>query len=358
MPKVATPKYQTIAADLRRAIAAGKVRSGECLPSQNELTARYGVATGTVRQALSQLSADGWVQPQKGRGVVVRTAAARHTPATTARETAVGFAIFGDYSEYEPESQVVLHGAMSVLQEAGYNILYRIFRPEEDLAAALPDYLASMARLIFMRDVTAEVVEMIRAAGVHAVFQDYRPPSDHDPRVSVVRCESEPSGHMAAQQLLMHGHRRLALFTAKPESNEHVRYSLAGMRRACREYECGEPSLWCATDRRLEHDAARQLAADKGITGVVVLDDMAACRLIRSLTDLGVNIPADKSVVSIGGLSRDHLSEPMLCRVNRHYHRIGAEAARLALQAGRQVVHSYLNVTFEAGRTLAKADDS
>src|SRR5688500_9664217 len=61
--KTPLPKYAKILEELRLEITSGKLTPGEYLPSQNELTSRYGVATGTVRQAISKLTADGWVKP-------------------------------------------------------------------------------------------------------------------------------------------------------------------------------------------------------------------------------------------------------------------------------------------------------
>ena len=43
--------------------------------------------------------------------------------------------------------------------------------------------------------------------------------------------------------------------------------------------------------------------------------------------ELGVEEPESKSVVSIGGLPRDHLTESALARVNRGYFKMGAKTA-------------------------------
>ena len=53
------PLHVQIADELRRQIGVGKLRPGDLLPSENELMTRYGVARGTVRQALAALRADG-----------------------------------------------------------------------------------------------------------------------------------------------------------------------------------------------------------------------------------------------------------------------------------------------------------
>jgi GntR family transcriptional regulator len=64
-------RYKAIAADLTRKIRSGAYRPGEALPAQRELSASYGVTLMTLRQALQELSDEGLVVQQPGRGTYV-----------------------------------------------------------------------------------------------------------------------------------------------------------------------------------------------------------------------------------------------------------------------------------------------
>lgn len=64
-------RYRTIAADLAAKIRAGRYAAGEALPPQRELSATYGVTLMTLRQALRQLSDEGLISQQPGRGTFV-----------------------------------------------------------------------------------------------------------------------------------------------------------------------------------------------------------------------------------------------------------------------------------------------
>ncbi|PZG02921.1 GntR family transcriptional regulator [Micromonospora deserti] len=64
-------RYRAIAADLAAKIRAGHYAPGEALPAQRELSAAYGVTLMTLRQALRQLSDDGLIVQQPGRGTFV-----------------------------------------------------------------------------------------------------------------------------------------------------------------------------------------------------------------------------------------------------------------------------------------------
>lgn len=66
------PLHRQISEEIRRQISAGELRSGDLLPSENTLMARFGASRGTVRQALAALRADGTIAGSRGRPPVVR----------------------------------------------------------------------------------------------------------------------------------------------------------------------------------------------------------------------------------------------------------------------------------------------
>lgn len=83
------PTYATLADDLRRRIAAGEYPPGQMMPSEAALTETYGVARGTVRQALAELESEGLVVSQMGRGRTVQGQAAEGAkPATRYEDVA------------------------------------------------------------------------------------------------------------------------------------------------------------------------------------------------------------------------------------------------------------------------------
>ncbi len=65
------PAYQRVADDLRHSIATGTYQPGDQLPTLAELTARYGIAVMTARDAIRQLVADGLVVSRQGKGAYV-----------------------------------------------------------------------------------------------------------------------------------------------------------------------------------------------------------------------------------------------------------------------------------------------
>lgn len=68
------PIWKSIADSLRAEIAAGHYRSGDRLPTETELAARFGVNRHTVRHAIASLAETGVLRTRRGTGVFVASA--------------------------------------------------------------------------------------------------------------------------------------------------------------------------------------------------------------------------------------------------------------------------------------------
>jgi len=64
--------WRQIHAQLEAAISSGRFSPGDRLPSENSLSAEYGVNRHTIRRALSVLDEDGLIRVEQGRGSFVR----------------------------------------------------------------------------------------------------------------------------------------------------------------------------------------------------------------------------------------------------------------------------------------------
>ncbi|MBZ4015878.1 GntR family transcriptional regulator [Streptomyces purpurogeneiscleroticus] len=67
------PKYLQIADDLAEQIRAGSLAPGAPVPSETDLMAKYGVASGTVRKAVAELRTTQLIETHHGRGSFVRS---------------------------------------------------------------------------------------------------------------------------------------------------------------------------------------------------------------------------------------------------------------------------------------------
>lgn len=66
-----TPLYKKLIEDLKRLIEEGKLKEGDLLPSENELSKAYNTTRPTVRQALAGLTNAGYITRHHGKGSIV-----------------------------------------------------------------------------------------------------------------------------------------------------------------------------------------------------------------------------------------------------------------------------------------------
>lgn len=71
--KIATPRYQQIAADIAAKIADGKYVVGDKIYARSSLASQYGVSPETARRAICVLSDLNIVSSEKGSGVVIKS---------------------------------------------------------------------------------------------------------------------------------------------------------------------------------------------------------------------------------------------------------------------------------------------
>jgi len=353
------PKYKAVTEDLRNAILKGTFSPGDLLPSQHELVTHYGVALGTIRQAITCLHRDGYVQPEKGRGVVVKDPRRGGDFGRQDRLATVGFAMVRSYSPSDPVYQLILRGATEIVQAAGKHMLFALLpgSTEEGWMRHLERVLDRVSALLVVSGATPDIVRCIQRHGVTLAsvgHPDYPDPVYQE--CNEVTLDGQMAGYLAAQALALHGHRQVGLI--QQLDNLFNREIRQGFRRACREYGLQERLVCLEPNPPAEIEEARRVAEAKEATGLVVVGNQHTCRLIQDLSRLGVSVPADRSIVSIGSLPRSLLSVPALARVHSDPVEMGRVAARLLLARTSSVVHRSLPPAYEAGTTVKSLSPS
>ena len=110
-------KYQQIEEELKQLILEEKIKPGEKMPSENVLTAKYGVSRQTVRKAISNLINEGFVYAVQGSGTYCSDASRFKKDS---KDIAVVMTYLSDY--IFPK---VISGIDSVLSENGYSIVLK-----------------------------------------------------------------------------------------------------------------------------------------------------------------------------------------------------------------------------------------
>ena len=110
-------KYVKLMEDLKEKILTGEIRSGDRLPSENELSISYQVSRQTVRKALSILENAGYIYALHGRGTFC-SGLVRHN--RNSRNIALVTTYISDY--IFPR---VIKGIDTVLTREGYSIILK-----------------------------------------------------------------------------------------------------------------------------------------------------------------------------------------------------------------------------------------
>ena len=76
-------KYYKMHHDLQEQIRLGELRSGDRIPSENQLAAAYQVSRQTVRKALAILEQEGYIYAVHGKAPLCRSGFARSISLTT-----------------------------------------------------------------------------------------------------------------------------------------------------------------------------------------------------------------------------------------------------------------------------------
>jgi GntR family transcriptional regulator len=91
---LASPRYHQVYVTLRSWVRDGSYRAGERIPTEPELCRLFGVSRITIRKAIDELSREGWLLRQQGRGTFVQLSAARTVASIDldeARQQVAGF---------------------------------------------------------------------------------------------------------------------------------------------------------------------------------------------------------------------------------------------------------------------------
>ena len=160
-------KYVDICEDLRSRILEVKIKPGDKLPSENELSAQYGVSRQTVRKALEILQNEGYIYAEHGRGTFC-SELMRH------RKQSKNIAVITTYlSDYIFPR--VIQGIDWVLTDNGYSILLKNTKNSRGMEAKCLEEL-------LQKDIDGVIIEpsksqiMCRHTNLYDMLDTYKIP--------------------------------------------------------------------------------------------------------------------------------------------------------------------------------------
>ena len=292
-------KYYDLMEDLRKQIVSGKIKPGEKLPSENELSGTYQVSRQTVRKALQILQNEGYIYAEHGRGTFC-SEMARRTGET--KNIAVVTTYLSDY--IFPR---VIQGIDKVLTENGYSILLKNTRNS--------------------RNMEAKCLEELLQKGIDGLIIE--------PSKSQIFCKHINLYH--TKYLISLGHHHIiGIFKADDTQGQqrHKGYVQA-LQEAGIAYD-PDKVVWFYTEDRKTHPYEQMYHMAKTrcvhfFDSVVSYNDQIALEVIRALEDAGLKVPEDVSVTGYDDSYLASSGKVPLTTVAHPQEKLGEMAAELLL---------------------------
>lgn len=315
---------------LLEAIASGRFRPGERLPSERELAAEYAVSRVTLRQAIAELVFDGIVQTYPGKGTYVQ----KGQPAP--RQSTGNIAFIRCVRRGEPSSiasdvfyPAVLAGAEAAAVRSGYHCIVQTFNEECDERQRLKNLVEKVDGILCAELRQVEFLRQLQATERPVVLVS---PSVITAEVDVVEADNEGGARLGVEYLAGMGHRRIAFIGGNPgslPSKQRTSGYLQGLEAAgiARE-EARHPAYgWRLEDG---YRAMKELLSESlPPTAVFAASDLLALGAYQAAQEAGLRVGSDLSILGFDDIQLASESRPPLSTVRVFRREIGEHAVRL-----------------------------
>jgi DNA-binding LacI/PurR family transcriptional regulator len=194
----------------------------------------------------------------------------------------------------------------------------------------------TIGTVVALVDPTSRQFNTLTAAGVPVVLVESQ--STPPPGAAKVGVANWDGGRLAAEHLLLLGHRRLGVIAGHAR-HIYSRARVDGFRAAADTSNLGRAKVSVAygaweTDRAAA--ATHELLdADPRITGIFACSDPMALGVYAALAERGLRIPDDVSVVGFDDLPEAHWISPTLTTIRQPTTELGAAAVKLLLDLAK-----------------------
>jgi len=346
--RLATPQtlHGQLRDDLRTDILRGRYAPGAQIPTETEMISSYGVSKITVRRAIQDLTTEGLLVGQRGRGTFVNPS----------KFSTVATFLFVHAAETPPQlpyTQMLINGVNSENNFAQPFRLELIARPcsesqtdDDDTVEQLVEH-AKISGVIALPRLRETQVRRLRAMGVPVAIIEH---TDYEQPEGVVTLDLGPTTvyGQQARHLKEIGSKRVGIITdhslTAPMHVESVRGALrdAGIliiEEAFERVDVGINDAHAAT--------LRLLTRHPDLDAIIAIDDLAALGVLHACIERGIRVPDQMAIIGCGNTLGEH-SHCGITTIDTHLERRGKLAVRsiLRILAGEQVEpHIYIEPT-------------
>lgn len=336
---------------MRQQIASGQWKPGERLPSYNETRALHGVHTATMEKVYAQLESEGLIVRRRGSGTFV----AEPVKKVATKTGIMGLSGAGfSFSEYSPYWAHLQGGAREAAAKAGMQLL--ILDPRSSQGWEKADG-------VLVCDWNDPRVPRKVLPGLPVVSL-----MTPIPGLASVYADDEGGARQAVEHLVQQGHRRIGYLHTYAD-HATVQNRLKGYYNALSSSGIEPQESWTrclrghyGAGKRFTTEARKNMLLwlrddwkKLGCTALLCHNDEAAVGVIAALSEAGIRVPEDVSIVGFDGTEYCELVMPRLSSIEIPLREIGAAGVELLLnQIKREQVsaeHLVLPTKFVARET-------
>ena len=307
---------------------------GDKFYADRELVRKYSVSPHVVRQALSLLVEDGYIERLVSKGTYVRKHEREPLPTDT-RRIAIFFPIA---AKAFPHIGAVM-GITEVLEDEGYTAeIHDNFKSNKSMEALIVDRLRQVDGIIWISPISDEIFEMpesLRISVGRLVFLNIY---IHEPGFTCVNRDDASATFGMTSHLIQQGRKKIA-FIGGPQDRRISRDRYEGYKRALTARGMDIPPSLTARHEGSPDDIiggyhTMETILERGETpdAVVCLTDHLAIGAVNCLTARGLSVPGDVAVTGFDNneFIRAHM-RPELTSAELPFYEEGRQAVRLLL---------------------------
>lgn len=329
--------YGKLKEDLRSRITGGKLKPGEALHGENELSRRYGISRMSVRNALTELVREGLIITLPGKGSFVADRNKKVSGEVNGRRVAFIVPNVEDLVTSE-----IYRGVEEIIRKRGYSpTVFGSNRSIERETANLKLLLEKKetGAIIFPNwgRANSEAIFELKKEGYPFVLVDkfFR-----DIETDYVVTDNVDGAYQAVEHLIKLGHKRIGHIAGLESTANEDR--LEGYRLALGRHKLVyEPELI----KKMSGNGFKTMEPENGgydemhlllslkekPTAVFASNDYLAIGIMKAIKEAGLNVPDDIAVAGFDDLKFSASLEIPLTTVAQPFRDIGEKAAKILL---------------------------
>jgi len=325
-------KYKIVKKEIMDWILGGKVKPGEKISSEHDLSKFFSVSRQTIRQAIGELVNEGWLYREQGAGTFCSDPQ-KDNP----RENGKSIGVITTYiSDYIFPS--ILSGIESYLTSHGYSMIFA--STNNDLERE-----KQCLQMMMSKQIDGLIVEPTKSGSHNPNINYYlNMEQNHIPYLMInqfylelnpphIILDDEKGGFLATEHLIHLGHKKIVgLF--KSDDMQGVN-RMRGFIRAIREnalFFYPEMIITYTTeDKDIKPGESLKKLFESPLTrptAIVCYNDEMALKILHVIRELGLKVPEDFSIVGYDNSHLAEASEVQLTTINHPKEKMGLEAAQ------------------------------